>query len=194
MDPRRREHFHHSIYEQRRATKPEATMLLRYRVIMACAATMLAPPVMAQERTKWHSVAEGKGVSVVFGVPGDAESDVFRASCDKPGAPIQFWYLSDQSTLPRQRTRPDGTRVEVGAVKIVVEVDSISHQYTGRGQPEEMYGGHEIVWSVSVEDALFKSLSQGRSATFVIGGKREKPINLKGSLPHLQKLNEKCSI
>lgn len=169
-------------------------MLLRKSAIMACAATMLAPAVMAQEKAKWHTVTEGRGVSVVFGVPGDAESVVFRLACKDRGAPVQFWYLSDQSTLPRQSTRRDGTRVEVGAVKIVVEVDSISHQYTGRGQPEEMYGGHEIVWSASAQDALFKSLSQGRSATFVIGGKREKPINLKGSLPHLQKLQDKCSI
>ncbi len=169
-------------------------MLLRTRVVIACAATMLAPAVTAQEKAKWHSVAEGSRVSVVFGVPGDAESVVFRATCEKRGAPIQFWYLSDQSTLPRQSTRRDGMRAEVGAVRIVVEVDTVSHQYTGRGQPEEMYGGHEIVWSASAQDGLFRSLLQGRLATFVIGGKREGPITLKGSLPHLQKLQEKCSI
>jgi hypothetical protein len=151
-------------------------------------------PAVAAEGEVWSAMpAEGGGLAVLFGVPGDAESMSFHAQCPAKGEPVEIWYHAEREVLPGQKRDAGGTRQRLEPVAVAVVVDGRRFDYPGAAvQPEELAGGNEVTWSTRPDDPLFEAMRSGRTLSLMIAGEAGGSISLKGSAKPIATLIAAC--
>jgi hypothetical protein len=138
-----------------------------------------------------HPTPKG-GYQVIFG-DDDAESALFQAWCDTPGADIRLWYLTERETFAGQERAGNGLREHLEALSIALRVDGTVFPYrNAKAQPEEMYGGNEITWATHASDPLFQALADGMSLSLVVEGEESDWISLRGSSRPFSSFRSHC--
>jgi hypothetical protein len=150
------------------------------------------PP--AHAAPAWRHGPDGAGgFEVYFGEADEDERIPLIAACDKPGMPIQIWYLIERGRLLHQSVNERGLRQTIENLTVTLVIDGKRFSFhDARAEPEVTYDGNEIVLLLDAHDPLFPALANGSRLSLEIEGSVSDTLSLTGSFEPIARLINFC--
>lgn len=123
----------------------------------------------------------------------DGDEDVdFLASCE--GGILQIIYMAPDRTKLTSGTKAacESERPCREKVPVTLLVDGKATQIEARAQPEEMYGGYELHFTLAPQHPFWTLMAGGKALSMKIDGKVGEKLPLKGVAKPLGKLLAAC--
>lgn len=124
----------------------------------------------------------------------DGDEDLqFLAECEDGALAVIYMAPDREQLASGVETACDGARPCREKLPVTLLVDGKATQIEARAQPEEMYGGYEIHFTLAPQDPFWTLLARGKALSMKIDGKVGEALSLKGAAKPLGKLLATCT-
>lgn len=156
--------------------------------LAAGTALILAAGAAPAAGSSWY-FQDGPATLLLAGAVDDIQ---FLARCQDEAMEVIYFAPDRPSLASGTRKACNGLRPCLEAVPVALLVDGKVTDLAARAQPEEMFGGYEIHFSLKPQDPFWAEMAGGKTLSMRIDGKVGEALSLKTIARPLGRLMAAC--